>query len=240
MPQSNLLHTGYPYMRIPWNQALRQAGNFKLIQKLKKIREKQFLNTQSTLKIKFYTVIELVFYNELLIKGVYLLKPLPWHLSHLCSGGFPSVLATHRGWNKHMHLFKVWSLLWTLRFQLWFSANSFRKFGQGSKPTTCCYQDTTKPKWSKDLLIACFQLPRNRHKLRILKVLWLLYMAEELKTQLFPIISIDLWIWLYLANSTDMHYQLPTFLFLQTFIKSFFEETRSCPWKVRSYGLRLC
>lgn len=63
-----------------------------------------------------------------------------------------------------MHLFKVWSLLWTLRFQLWFSVNSFRKSGQGSKPTTCCYQDTTKPKWSKGLPTACFQLPRNPHK----------------------------------------------------------------------------
>lgn len=47
-----------------------------------------------------------MFYNELLTQGVYLLKPLPWHLCHLCSGGLPSLLAARRGWNKHMHSFR--------------------------------------------------------------------------------------------------------------------------------------
>lgn len=52
MPQSNLLHTGYLYMQITQNQALQQDGNFKLIQKIKKIREKKFLISQTTLKKK--------------------------------------------------------------------------------------------------------------------------------------------------------------------------------------------
>lgn len=105
-----------------------------------------------------------MFYNELLIKGVYLSELLPWHLSGLCRGGFLCLLAPGRGWNKHMHMFKVWSSLWTLQFHLWFSATSFWKLGQGSKTTICCYQDTTKPKSSKDQPTACFQLPRNPHK----------------------------------------------------------------------------
>lgn len=39
-----------------------------------------------------------MFYNELLIQGVYPLGPLPWQLLNLCSGGFLCLLAPHRSW----------------------------------------------------------------------------------------------------------------------------------------------
>lgn len=105
-----------------------------------------------------------MFYNELLIKGVDLLKPLPWHLSHLCSGGVPeSAGHTQRLEQTHALVqgvkFAVDTTISTLVL-----CQFIQKSGQGSKPTTCCYQDTTKPKWSKGLPTACFQLPRNPHK----------------------------------------------------------------------------
>lgn len=180
-----------------------------------------------------------MFYNELLIKGVDLLKPLPWHLSHLCSGGVPeSAGHTQRLEQTHALVQGVKFAVDTYHFNsgsLSIHSESLGREVNQQPVATRTLQNQSEVRVCQLLASSC---PGSLT--RIFKVLWLLYMGEELKIQLLPIISMDLWIWLYLANSTDVHYQLPTFLFLQTFIKTFFEETRSCPQEVRSYGLHLC
>lgn len=153
-------------------------------------------------------------------------------------GVFPSLLATHRGWNKHMHLFKVWSLLWTLPFQLWFSVNSFRKSGQGSKPTTCCYQDTTKPKWSKGLPTACFQLPRKPHK-DIQSIMTFVYgwRTQNTTPSYHFYGSLDMTVF---SKQYRRALSTSNVSILTNFYQNFLWKTRSCPQEVRSYGLHLC
>lgn len=77
MPQGNLLHTGYPYMQITQIKHFNKLVISNLHKNLKQLGKKVFKYSIHIKKTSFYTTIELVFYNELLIEGVYLLEPLP-------------------------------------------------------------------------------------------------------------------------------------------------------------------
>lgn len=78
MPQGNLLHPGYPYMQVTQIKHFNKLVISNLHKNLKQLGKTVFkYSIHIKKKISFYTVIELVFYNELLIKGVYLLEPLP-------------------------------------------------------------------------------------------------------------------------------------------------------------------
>lgn len=101
MPQGNLLHTGYPYMQITQIKHFNKLVISNLHKNFKKLGKRVFKYRVYIKKnqTSFYTVIKLVFYNELLIKGIDLLEPFPVTPLHwgvpVCAGPTQRLEQTH-------------------------------------------------------------------------------------------------------------------------------------------------
>lgn len=146
------------------------------------------------------------------MKSVYLLEPLPWHLAHLCSGGFPWLLPHMEVGTNTCTCSQCKVCCGHYHFNSGSLPVHLESLGRGINHQPVATRTLQN---KSEVRIANCLFPSAQEPSQV-KDIWSIFTFVYgwiTQNTILPIISTDLWTWLYLANSTNVHYQLPTFLF---------------------------